>query len=126
MLELPIDPNDPVIVLECEIEGKLLYHARLALDTGATFVVLSWRIIRGIQVAIDINTLVSTTTATSVESAPLVYIPKISVRDKSFRNVPCLVKDLPAESGVDGLLGLSFLRHFSLTIDFPRGTLAFR
>jgi hypothetical protein len=32
-----------------------------------------------------------------------------------------LCHDLPAESGIDGLLGLNFLRHFRLTIRFRKG-----
>jgi hypothetical protein len=36
-------------------------------------------------------------------------------------NLEVLGHDLPAESGVDGLLGLNFLRQFKLTIRFRRG-----
>lgn len=41
----------------------------------------------------------------------------------TVKNVMGLVKDLPAEAGVDGLLGLSFIKHFRVRIDFKKGTL---
>lgn len=41
----------------------------------------------------------------------------------TVKNVMSLVKDLPAEAGVDGLLGLSFIKHFRVRIDFKKGIL---
>lgn len=117
------DPKSPAILLDAELVGNITLHATLVLDTGASFVVLPWRIITGLGIEIDPQKLVSTTTATTVESAPVVTIPQITILGKEVRNASCLVKDLPPESGVDGLLGLSFLRHFTLTIDFTKGEL---
>lgn len=124
MSTLKFDPNSPAILLDAEIEGKIVLHATFVLDTGASYVVLPWRIITGLGIPIDQKKLVSTTTATTVESAPVVSIPRVTVLGKTVRKVTCLVKDLPPESGVDGLLGLSFLRHFSLTVDFLHGNLS--
>ena len=118
------DPNTPAIILEVEIKAKIILHASVVLDTGATFVVLPWRLVTGLGISIDPKELVSTTTATTVESAPVVTIPRVTVLGKRVTNVACLVKELPPESGVDGLLGLSFLRHFRLSIDFRNGKLS--
>lgn len=54
----------------------------------------------------------------------LVILPKVKVLGNTVTDVQCLVKDLPQESGVDGLLGLSFLHHFILTLDFVHGRLS--
>lgn len=53
----------------------------------------------------------------------LVNIPKISVLGETIENVGALIKDLPPEAGVDGLLGLSFIKHFQVHIDFQQGKL---
>ena len=39
-------------------------------------------------------------------------------------NVLALCHDLPQRSLVDGLLGLSFLKHCRMSIDFKRGILS--
>jgi hypothetical protein len=36
-------------------------------------------------------------------------------------NLEVLCHDLPPESGVDGLLGINFLKRFKLTIRFRKG-----
>lgn len=59
----------------------------------------------------------------SVETTPKIIIPEIKVLGKKVKNVEAIVKDLPPEAPADGLLGLSFLKHFELTIDFKKGIL---
>ena len=55
------------------------------------------------------------------------YAPRTTVRSttaigqKVAANLEVLCHDLPPESGVDGLLGLSLLKHFKLTIRFRKG-----
>ena len=55
---------------------------------------------------------------------PLIKIEKLSLMGKEIENVKTLCHDLPPTSRVDGLLGLSYLKHFKLTIDFKDGILA--
>ena len=123
MAPLKFNSRAHSIIVDTYLEGKIILHAKFVLDTGASLVVLPWWIATGLEIKIDPKHLVSTTTASSVEKVPFVTIPKISVLNKTVRNVSCIVKDLPPDSGVDGLLGLSFLRHFKLTIDFKKGIL---
>ncbi|OGG19326.1 hypothetical protein A3D78_06165 [Candidatus Gottesmanbacteria bacterium RIFCSPHIGHO2_02_FULL_39_14] len=121
---LKFNPHLPSIILNTYLEGKIKLLVKFVLDTGASYVVIPWRIATGLGLEINQQNLVSTTTASSVEHVPYTSIPKLTVLDKTVRNVPCIVKDLPSESGVDGLLGLSFLKHFKLTIDFNKGFLS--
>jgi len=53
-------------------------------------------------------------------------VAKVKVLGKTAKNVPVVIHDLPPESAVDGLLGLSFLRNFVVEIDFKRGKLELR
>ena len=120
---LKFDPKTSSIILNTYLEGKIALHAKFVLDTGASFVVLPWWIATGLGLKINPKNLTSTTTASSVENVPLTTIPKITVLNKTARNVFCILKDLPPEAGVDGLLGLSFLRNFKLSLNFKKGIL---
>lgn len=123
MSQLKFNPQTPSIILEAYLEGKIILHTKLVLDTGASFVVLPWWIATGLGLKIDPKNLTSTTTASTVENVPITTIPKVTVLDKTVRNVLCIIKDLPPEAGVDGLLGLSFLHNFKLLLDFEKGIL---
>lgn len=60
-------------------------------------------------------------TGSGIEYAPRTTVRSASAIGQKVANLDVLCHDLPAESGVDGLLGLNFLRHFKLTIRFARG-----
>lgn len=47
----------------------------------------------------------------------------MSVLGMKVYNVEALIHDLPKESYVEGLLGLSFLRNFKVCLDFRKGVL---
>ena len=125
MGRLPFDVNVPVIVLDVEIKGKSgVTTKRLALDTGATFVIIPWDVAELIGYKPELSRERTTMiTASGVESAPLVTLKSVSALGKQTGNVKAIVHDLPPKSYVDGLLGLSFLRNFTLTLDFRRGYL---
>ncbi len=124
MQKIIFDPLASVIVLDVRIKAKRVAIARLVLDTGASFVVLRWKLIDAIGLVIDPKKTIRTTTATTTETVPKVIVPEISVLGKKVKNVEAIVKDLPPESHVDGLLGLSFLKHFKISIDFKKGFLS--
>lgn len=124
MAKLQFDPNDIVIILESKIHGKnRISTSRLVFDTGASLVILPWKIVTSLGIKIDPKNTIRTATASSIESTPMITIPKISVLGKIVTNVKAIVKDLPEESGVDGLLGLSFIKNFMVQIDFKKGIL---
>jgi len=66
---------------------------------------------------------IDATTASSTEKVPIVIIPRVSIGDGHMHNVEAIVKDLPSESYIDGLLGLNFIKHFNVNIDFKHGKL---
>ena len=117
------DPSAGIILVEADIHGRVIERARLVFDTGATYCMLPWRMINALDIDIDQNRTIQTTTASTIETSPIVTIPKMTVLGFTVENVACLVRDLPAGSGVDGLLGISFLKYFRLKIDFPKGDL---
>jgi len=123
MPTLRFNPRDSVIVTETKLWGSLVTTSRLVFDTGASLIIIPWKLATGIGLDINPQKTIQVTTASTIETAPLVNIPKVSVLGETIANVSALVKDLPPEAGVDGLLGLSFIRHFQVHIDFQQGKL---
>lgn len=117
------NPNS-LIALDVTVKARRFAVSKLVLDTGSSFVVISWRLASAIGINIDQNRTLQTTTASSIETVPKITIPEIAVFGKTVKNVHGVVKDLPSGLPIDGLLGLSFLKHFKLTIDFPKGLLS--
>ncbi|MGH7887843.1 MAG: aspartyl protease family protein [Candidatus Binatia bacterium] len=95
----------------------------VVLDTGATITLLATGILTQLgyepaDPALDHQRIV---TGSGIEYAPFVTLRSASAIGQKVANLEVLGHDLPAESGVDGLLGLNFLKHFKLTIGFRRG-----
>ena len=123
------DPTRHIIIVRVKLQderGRLLY-LQMALDTGASMTVIPWQAAErlGLDPARS-RRRVRFMTGSGMEVAPIVTVPAIELMGVRVADVPVLCHDLPQRSLVDGLLGLSFLRHCHLAIDFPRGVLELR
>jgi predicted aspartyl protease len=97
---------------------------RFALDTGATSTVVNV----GLLVAVGYDPAlvpdrIQITTGSGVEFVPRVTVGKITALGQEQTGFPVLGHTLPPSAGVDGLLGLDFIRGQSLTLDFRTGKL---
>jgi predicted aspartyl protease len=97
---------------------------RLALDTGATATVIN----TGMLVALGYDPAlvpdrIQITTGSGVEFVPRIPLQKLVALGQERTNFPVLCHTLPPSAGIDGLLGLDFLRGQMLSIDFRTGTL---
>lgn len=96
----------------------------MALDTGATYTMIPWEIAGALGYEPERSKeRVDMVTASGVERAPLVTLKSVSLGGEEVEGVQALVHDLPPRSYVDGLLGLSFLRKFKISLDFKEGIL---
>lgn len=125
MAKVKIDSNTNIVILTVTIEhNSKIKDVRMALDTGATFVMIPWDVVEVLGLHPEISTeRIDIVTASGVEKVPIVALGKISVAGKEAKNIKVIVHDLPPKSYVDGLLGLSFLRNFNLQINFREGYL---
>ncbi len=124
MASLRFDPQAPVIVLYVTLKGRITQTLRMALDTGATYIMIPWEIAEALGYEPERSReRVTVVTASGIERAPLITLQAVSVAGLEISNVKALVHDLPPRSYVDGLLGLSFLRRFTLHLDFQQGRL---
>lgn len=126
MSQLKFDPTAPVILISPLLEGEngLKRKTKMVLDTGATYVMISWKLAEALKLEPQkTKKWVDLTTASAVERTPVIKVKAITVLGKRVKNVEVAIKNLPEESRVDGLLGLSFLKNFDLRIDFENGVL---
>jgi clan AA aspartic protease (TIGR02281 family) len=109
-------PN-AVVKLPVSINGT---PGLFILDTGATFVSLKSTFAQKAKVQVDANSAVRLNTANGSSTAKRGRAGTIQLRSLQAKDVPIVVQDdakgLFGE-GVDGLLGMSFLSRFKLTVD---------
>ena len=99
--------------------------ARLILDTGASHTILSRAIARDLGLwSQQPSTSVSMQTAGGIVQTDLIQIDSIRIAGAEVRHSLAAIHDLPdAPPDIEGLLGLSVLRHFEVTLDAPRNRL---
>lgn len=118
---IPFDPNEPLIELPVRLQhlDQELF-TNFVLDTGATYTVIDSSLANYLKLIPLESKQVEINTASGVETAALAYLDSISIRDLVVEDTPVIITDLPESSGVAGLLGLSFIRQFKLTIERDR------
>ena len=126
MTSYPFDADKGLILVAAEISGP---HGstvlKLVLDTGA-----STSLVRK-EALIDLGfdpeneiRRVRMMTGSSIIDVPLVVSTRFSSLGRHRFGFPVIAHTLPKGSGVDGLLGLDFLRGRTLTIVFPQGEIS--
>jgi predicted aspartyl protease len=124
-LTFSFDPQRGLIVVRAELTGPSGSGVlQLALDTGATTTLVNAAMLAaiGYDPALSADR-VRVTTGSGVEFAPRVELQSFTVLGQERYGLQVLGHTLPPSSGVDGLLGLDFLRGLRLTVDFRAGQL---
>ncbi len=122
-MSVSFDPEHGLVVVRAEVTGPAgIALLRLALDTGATTTLIN----SSLLVALGYDPAAAherteVTTGSGVEFAAKVPLDKILALGQERKSLPVLAHTLPPSAGVDGILGLDFLRGFILTIDFRNG-----
>ena len=116
-------PRQGLIIIPIEIFGPSgSTILRAALDTGAVYTVVSSEILTAIGYEPNlVRDRIQITTGSGLESATRINVQQINALSQSRYSFPVLAYTLPVSAGIDGLLGLDFLRHRQLTIDFQIG-----
>jgi predicted aspartyl protease len=120
------DPSASSIVVDLLLEaadGRSSLLLPVVLDTGASLTIVATDIMAQLgydpaNPALDRQRIL---TGSGIEYAPGTMVRSATAIGQKVTNLEVLCHDLPPESGVDGLLGLNFLRHFKLTIRFRKG-----
>jgi clan AA aspartic protease (TIGR02281 family) len=106
--------------VEVTLNGFL--KSRLLVDTGAAITVISTAIARQLALDLDDAAVIPLQSASGTFLAPLTKIRSISVGNATVRDVEVIIHDItPRSSG--GLLGMSFLDNFQVTMHAAAGTM---
>lgn len=118
----------PIIIQRLKVIGP---HASrevdMIFDTGARYTSLSWDTLKdiGYDPAGCPDRIPMITANGSIE-VPLLKVDKIIWGDIVLSDVPVICHNIPELANVDGLLGLSFLQHFEINLNFKQGILAIK
>lgn len=122
-ISVPLERLGSLFVVTIQINGTR--SARLILDTGASHTILSHAIARdlGLFSLRPVASVTMHTVGGSVQ-ADMVPVDSIRIAGADVRNSLVAIHDLPdAPPDIDGLLGLSVLREFEVTLDTARSRL---
>lgn len=119
---IPMEKQGQVVVIEATFNNKKT--AKLVVDTGASYTMISQALARDLDIDTQQNrkTLPFQTANGTIE-APLTSLESISVGGMEIKNITAAVHDVIPGNHVAGLLGLNFLSNFKMDIDTRRGML---
>jgi clan AA aspartic protease (TIGR02281 family) len=109
---VPLRRDGNAILVEALVGGTV--RTRLLLDTGAEFTVLSTAAARRLALNLGSAAVIPLRSASGIFFAPMLKVPSIAVGEAVAYDVEVIVHD--ATPGLDGLLGMSFLDNFLVTI----------
>ena len=121
MKQSPLDlATTPVILVTATLVGPITSHnIQLILDTGASYTMISPEIL--IRIGCDPSQTLykkPITTASGVEYVPFLIVSSLKVWGVERKNVEVCAHSLPPNIPARGLLGLNFLRHFNVHLNF--------
>ena len=125
MPEINFNRDCTGIILDGVLDGpNNKRRIQMALDTGATYCIAPFETIEkiGYEPA-NSKEIIPINTASGLIHAPLVRIKSLNVLGEVVENIEILCHNIPNVSRIEGLLGLNYLKHFKLTIDFKKGIL---
>ena len=120
-------PRTAIVVIAVELTSRAAGRSvtvNMLLDTGATYTAIPMRVAKGLGLSVDPEQTTPILTAQgSFERMPLVYLDQVQVMGLGSEDVEAVIINLPAKTGLDGLLGGSYLRDYRVLIDYPHGIL---
>ena len=124
-VEVSISRDCSAIVLDGLISGPEGEHmVQFLLDTGASITMVPSKVLEKIG-SMDnvIEDSISIKTASGTVHVNIVKVGRIEILGEIVEGIEVACYDIPPQTRVEALLGLNFLKHFKMTLDFPNGKL---
>ena len=123
MAVVPIELEPKALFVEALVNNQEKGH--FILDTGATYMSISKDMAEGMHLDLAHADKVPITTANGRIEVPKVVLSTVNVNGIEAHNVEATVMNFRKEASFSGLLGLSFINQFKLTIDPAKGQMMF-
>lgn len=126
-ITVPLKRNKNALIVDAQLtHGESYSTGAFIIDTGATYTSISQEMAG--QLGIDLRHCekILITTANGRIEVPRITIQNLSVNGLEVRNVEATVIPVRRGASFSGLLGLSFIRQFVVTIDPYTNQLIFR
>jgi clan AA aspartic protease (TIGR02281 family) len=111
---VPLQRVGDALLVEAILGSSL--KSRLVVDTGATFTVIPMAAAQQLSLDLDNAAVIPLRSVSGTFLAPLTKVKSLRVGDATVRDVEVVVYDIAPGGGV-GLLGMSFLGDFQVTIN---------
>jgi predicted aspartyl protease len=128
-MRIPISADKPIVFFARFKGPKGIREFRVVLDTGSTDCLIPLQDAR----ALGYNAYFEPVTRegkgtlgiskTDIFETDEVVLEEVSVGNLVARNVKAMAHELPRWSGIEGVLGISFLQHFNTHVNFKEGYL---
>jgi predicted aspartyl protease len=122
-MSFAFDRSQGPVIVEASLSGPTgQADVRLVLDTGATTSLIRSTILEaiGYEPQSEPNR-VTVAMGSGIEQLPQITLNRMSALGRHRVAFQVLAHTLPSATGIDGLLGLDFLRGTLLTLDFRVG-----
>lgn len=124
---VPLKGSQNALIVDALLsQGSARTDGAFIIDTGATYTSISEEMAEQLGLNLERCEKIRITTANGRIEVPKILIQKLSVNGLEAYNVEATVIPIRHGSSFSGLLGLSFIRQFVLTIDPQAGQLIFR
>lgn len=111
---VPIRRAGSIMLVDVVLDNFL--KSQLLVDTGATFTVISNAMARRLALNLDNAAVIPLQSVSGLFLAPLTKVKSITVGQATAHDVEVVVHDI-AQGSTGGLLGMSFLDNFQVTIN---------
>lgn len=124
-MSVSFNPVRGLAIIRVRLLGPLGNHNfHVAVDTGATTTLIATSVLRTVGYdPAGSSDHVSITTGSKVERVARIKVNRLTAIGTHRLNFPVLSHTLPPTAGVDGLLGLDFVRGLRLVLDFRKGVI---
>lgn len=128
MVVVEFDPALDLIYLQAELAGpRRTARFRFVLDTGCAETLVTPEVIDELGYSVrQGESLTSVTTALGSEPGYRLRVARFSALGHTRHNHRVNVHDLPEGHGIQGLIGLDYLRHFHCDIRCDEGRILVR